>query len=411
MALLPDNSIDSIVSDFPYFIGFMGRKWDSTHGGRAFFNRMAAEAMRVLKPGGYLLGFGHPKTDHWLKGALEVAGFEIRDVIHWLYYNGNPASVDVSKVMDAAHGMERPVLGLSALHSRGRSVCPPKRPHAGGDVGMGPTEGLQVTGPASDDAKRWDQYGTGLSPAIEPIVMARKPCESSPPWPQDSRTPAGWRTAANVLKWGTGAIDIKGCRIPWTGPSSAPWPGPKRSAADIRKICRPNTNGAKYNAIVKNGPGCEAPQVNVDPGGRWPANVYYSKKPSRREKEAGCDRLPARSGADVVGRKEGSTGINNPRAGAGRTAGEIRNTHVTVKPIELMRWLVRLVTPPDGRVLDPCVGSGTTICAALMEGRRSLGIELREEAYAIACARAAHWAEEAEAEAWTSKYGTLPLED
>lgn len=383
LAQQEDESVHNLVSDPPYLIGYMGRAWDSSDAG-VFFSKLAKEAFRVLKPGGHAALFGHPKKAHRLACTLEDEGFEVREVVHWLYYNGTPASVDMSKVIDAYHGMtdQRPVLGGSALHSRGESLTSHKHPTHASDSKMGRTEDIVVTGPASPDAQIWDGYGTGLSPAIEPVIIVRKPLAHAGPWPHPGRTPAGFRVAMNLLTHSTGAFNIDGCRVPWVGGGSGVWPGPHR--------------------YPKAQPGVFVPV------GRWPANVVHFRKPSRAEKEAGCESLPVKSGAEVTGRESGSDGIKNFRAGTNRTAKAVRNTHVTVKPIDLMRWLVRLVCAPGTTVIDPFMGSGTTGCAAAFEGVNFIGVEREAESYAIAEARVRHWSKVAEKHRWTDAFGKLP---
>ena len=189
--------------------------------------------------------------------------------------------------------------------------------------------------------------------------------------------------AENVLRWGTGGINVDGCRIAYGDPA---WPGPGKKPDWEVGTVRSNVGHKLTSGEVTNAPS----EI-----GRWPANIYQCPKASRSEREAGCESLPPRAGFDAVERKEGSAGLDNPRAGAGRTAGEVRNCHPTVKPIAVMRWLVRLVTPEGGTVLDPFTGSGTTGIAAVLEGRDFLGAEMNdtpEEPFvSIAKARIAYW--------------------
>ena len=298
-----ENSIDAVVTDPPYGIGFMGKGWDCAVPGEAF----AREALRVLKPGGHLIAFAATRTVHRLTVALEDAGFEVRDQIGWLQWQGFPKSLDVSKAIDK------------------------------GD-------------PITPDAQRWAGWGTALKPAQEPAILCRKPLEGT--------------VAENVLKWGTGAINIDGCRI---GYGDSAWPGP--GAVFIG-------SGDKFGGFDSAGSDVAATGHAL---GRWPANIYHTPKPSRGEREAGCDGLQARSREDVTGRKAGSAGQQHARSGMTRT-GEIGNHHPTVKPVALMRWLVRLVTPPGGKVLEPFAGSGTTLIAAEREAFDCLAFE-REPAY------------------------------
>jgi len=321
---IPDGTIDAVVCDPPYHLqsivqrfsspdaapaqskesgvyarssrGFMGQTWDG--GDIAFRTDVWRECLRVLKAGGHLVAFGGTRTVHRIACAIEDSGFEIRDMISWLYFSGFPKSLN----LDGEH------LG----------------------------------------------YGTALKPAQEPAILARKPIEAG-------------SIAKQVLATGTGAINIDGCRFSYGDPC---WVGPKENS------------GSRNNQSPRSSITVHLPPVGVlesHPAGRWPANIYQCAKPSRAEKEQGLEHLEPTTGADAVGRTEGSAGLDNPRAGAGRTAEEIRNIHPTVKPLKLMRWLVRLVTPEGGTVLDPFAGSGTTLCAAMLENRHSIGCELTAE--------------------------------
>jgi site-specific DNA-methyltransferase (adenine-specific) len=337
----PADHFDSIVSDPPYGLTFMGKGWDRGVPGAEFWQ----EALRVAKPGAHLLAFGGTRTFHRLTVAIEDAGWEVRDCVMWLYGSGFPKS-----------------------HN----------------------------GP-------WG--GTALKPAWEPVIVARKPLSGT--------------VADNVLRYGTGALNIDGCRV---------------GAESTIRVSNAGTNGAGWR-IGKHD------HVNGSNEGRWPANVmhdgsaevvagfpvtaaaqasmrgersgvvmdadwsgpntlrghndaggsaarfFYCAKASRTDREEGCDHLPARSGADAVERDEGSAGLQSPRAGAGRTADTVRNFHPTVKPTDLMRYLCRLVTPPAGLVLDPFCGSGSTGKAALLEGLRFVGVDLDPAHVAIAEAR------------------------
>lgn len=394
LATLPEASIDACVTDPPYGIGFMGREWDtfkpgdierrialhdrkttkaqnqatgrgvtspsasasmvagkdydySAAGLRRFqewTEQWAREVFRVLKPGAHIVVCGAPRAYHRMASGLEDAGFEIRDCLAWLFGSGFPKSLNLG-----------------------------------------------------------DGRGTALKPAHEPIVLARKPFKGS--------------VSANVEKHGTGALNIDACRI-----------------GDPDNKQAPASRSYKPGGFEPGASGWEVQPFERDGLGRWPANVcldeeaaavldemsgilhapitsgqgthfsagnlaaakgssqsssyeesggasrfYYVAKPSREERDLGCYDLPAFTGGEATDRKDGSAGLNNPRAGAGRTGGG-RNFHPTVKPIALMRWLVRLVTPPGGTVLDPFMGSGTTGCACVLELREFIGIE-RETDY------------------------------
>jgi DNA modification methylase len=419
---LPDNSVDAVVTDPPYELGFMGKKWDAS--GIAYNVDLWREVLRVLKPGGHLLSFGGTRTYHRMTCAIEDAGFEIRDSLHWMYGTGFPKSLNISKAIDNAAGVEREVIGANKWASNAGAP-------GGNHVYVAQTHSLVDTAPSTVEAKQWDGWGTALKPGHEPIVLARKPLIGT--------------VATNVLAHGTGGLNIDGSRIGIQtfddyGRSSA------RADGSIH-------NGSSHDEL-KFGYGTDKQQNSSDLG-RWPANVildedaaaeldqqsgvskstggqngnkngigssgiygkyqgvvkdgdpglgdtggasrfFYVAKPSRKERDAGCEQLPLKSAGEVTGgREEGSAGLDNPRAGAGRTSGA-RNFHPTVKPIALMRHLVKLITPPNGVVLDPFLGSGTTGCAAVLEGFRFMGFDLTEDYLRIAEARIAYWSQETE---------------
>jgi site-specific DNA-methyltransferase (adenine-specific) len=348
LATLEPESIDSIVTDPPYGLEFMGKAWDHGIPGEAFW----AAALRVLKPGGHLVAFGGTRTYHRLTCAIEDAGFEIRDCLMWLYGSGFPKSLDVSKAIDKAAGAEREILGL---HSN------PATPRTGTfNASFGEAT---LTRPCTPAAKTWAGWGTALKPAWEPIILARKPIAGT--------------VAANVLEHGTGGLDVDGCRIP--AEKDTGWDG----------------DGSRLHEGGLSRVGGEARPVS----GRWPANVVLD--------EDAAEMLDAQSGTLTNGSRaagvrkglgyHGAKGDGGPpidrstgsasrffytakASGSERNAGLVdRNTHPTVKPLALMRWLCRLVTPPGGLVLDPFAGSGSTIVAALREGFSAIGIEKEAE--------------------------------
>ena len=346
---MPENSIDAIVCDPPYGIGFMGKGWDVAVPGEDW----ARECLRVLKPGGHLIAFAATRTVHRLTVAIEDAGFEIRDQIGWLQWQGFPKSLDCSKAIDALHGAEREVtarLGRPGFKTAAEGYRDNKK-----------WSGERRDQPATPDARRFEGYGTALKPAFEPAVLARKPLSGT--------------VAANCLEWGTGGLNIDGCRMAYGDPA---WPGPSEEL-ESRKVKASSSRGVSFSGSVD---GSLRQSWKYDgTKGRWPANIYACPKPSRAERERGCDHLPGRTGAEAVERKEGTAGLDNPRAGAGRTADQVKNYHPTVKPSRLMRWLIRLVSPPalDGVppvVLETFGGSGTTMVAAELEGVRCIGIEM-----------------------------------
>jgi len=354
LAKLPDNSVDSIVTDPPYELGFMGKAWDNS--GIAYSVQLWTECLRVLKPGGHLLAFGGSRTYHRLACAVEDAGFEVRDQIMWLYGSGFPKSLNLKD--------------------------------------------------------EWQGWGTALKPAHEPIVVARKPLTGT--------------VANNVLEWGTGALNIDASRV-GTG------------TGEVKTVNYPDIRGDNYN----NAQGTV--EYTVVDQGRWPANVihdgseevlagfpitastgngsksghrkggastnsvglsgvknaidgyadggsaarfFYCAKASKSERNAGLEGLPKQS---VGVGDERPSGSSNERRGLPPTK-PAQNFHPTVKPLALMRYLVKMVTPPGGTVLDPFLGSGTTACAAILEGFEWIGCEMTEDYWPIIEARVL-WAE------------------
>ncbi len=364
---LPSNSIDAIVTDPPYGMspdgiartwadieegrklsGFMGKDWDAAVPCHNFF----AECLRVLKHGGHMIAFSSTRTVCALGMAAQQGGFVIRDMIHWCYFSGFPKSHDISKAIDREAGFER------------KSDYIPNNKNNKYGKGLGGGHTTKTDPPATQDAQKWAGFGTALKPAVEPALLLRKPLEK------------GLTIAQNVLKHGTGALNIDACRFGYGDPC---WVGP-----NVNDNYRPPVINA--NAQHKNKDGRMQKNTsdvlinNWSPQGRWPANLYQCAKASRSEREEGLEHLETTKGFEAVHRKEGSAGLDNPRAGAGRTANEVRNIHPTVKPIKLMRWCCRLIGGQKGSViLDPFTGSGTTGAAALLEGFDFVGMELTPE--------------------------------
>jgi DNA modification methylase len=436
---LPDASIDAVVTDPPYGLGFMGKEWDS---GKSFVERKpakrntfdhvggnhnpsdsadsartrrseavkfgawcelwAAECLRVLKPGGHLLAFGGTRTWHRLACAVEDAGFEIRDSIAWLYGSGFPKSLDVSKAIDKAAGAEREVVaidpryvGMSDAAKRALGTVV----HEGtGGTGFSGDPSL-ITAPATPDAERWQGWGTALKPAFEPVVVARQPLVGT--------------VASNVLAHGTGALNVDDCRI----------------GTEARDKTRSTGDLVSGNSSMAGGN--DAREIVGTVEGRWPANVVLDEtQADALDQQSG----EAGGGTGISTRGGGNGGEWNPTdrntsagqtvrgdgrpVGFGDTGGASRfyyvakastaerprywshdcdcphdkpmpahgvcdvcgtpgklTAHATVKPLALMRWLVRLVTPPGGTVLEPFSGSGTTIEACLLEGYRCVAVE------------------------------------
>lgn len=463
MAEMDEASVDAIVTDPPYGINFMGKAWDgkaieeaasrpvalggvqrltgspdsdsrhliertgsafanrageagaydfSLKGNRAFqqwVEQWATEALRVLRPGGHALVFGGTRTYHRLAAGLEDAGFEIRDCLAWMYGSGFPKSLDVAKAIDKRVGTEG---AWRREDHPGRSGS---RQFDGDIIGQGNhaspanPEGLRhVYEAGSTEGQQWAGWGTPLKPAFEPIVVARKPLVGT--------------VAGNVLKHGTGALNIDDCRI---GDTVETWPATRSFASGI--------SSGYTNGIEKG----ETQSTGEAPPGRWPANVvldeeaaaildeqtgvsfsgqprderglggiwqpsadgipagpqygdsggasrfFYCAKVSAAERNAGLLDFEELSAGVLEGRRDGSLG----------SITRSRNIHPTVKPVSLMRWLVRLVTPPDGLILDPFLGSGSTGIGAVLEGFRFVGIEREQNYMDIARARIEFWAE------------------
>jgi site-specific DNA-methyltransferase (adenine-specific) len=349
---LADNSVDAVVTDPPYGLsappdiavvlaawmageryehkggGFMSAAWDSFVPGPQVWG----EVFRVLKPGGHAVVFAGTRTVDLMGISVRLAGFEVRDTLHWAYWSGFPKSLDLSKAMDALHGAER-IGGFQPV------------PRQAGGIGMGLNRQCAAcgkfklapdpcacadSGPATEDAKRWAGWGTAVKPAIEPALLLRKPISES-------------SIARNVLRWGTGGLNIDACRF---APGDPMWPGPDGDPGEVTQGMGGNRTSWRVTNAPSRFAGVEAN------GGRFPANLIHAPKASRAERELGCEGLPTKTGAEATGSKEGQARLDSPRTGAGRSADAIRNFHPTVKPLGLMRWMVRLVTPPSGVVLD-----------------------------------------------------------
>lgn len=460
MRSLPPESVDAIVSDPPYGLSFMGKEWDHGVPGVEFWT----EALRVAKPGAYLVAFGGTRTYHRLAVAIEDAGWEVRDCLSWLYGSGFPKSLAVDKAIDKMDATEeqmarryrfttwvresgitietmwpclmpfakneatakamaqhyvstgqqpaimtlehldavRHLIGevpewverecaIRSVESKnfaerevvGRREVP--KGHAFASDTYGNTTAnvdYADTAPATDAAKRWHGWGTALKPAWEPIILARKPLTGT--------------VAANVTQYGTGAINVDGCRIGtevWTRKATG--------------------NSTPYGSETTWSTS-KTPDIDRSGVGRWPANVCLDEDAAALldaqsgERKAGVA-VRSRSGGNTFGGLNPKPPMDN--IGYGDTGGASRffytakvsrrereagldgmpNAHPTLKPIALMRWLCRLVTPPGGLILDPFNGSGSTGCAAVLEGFRYLGAELEAEYVEIARRRIAYW--------------------
>lgn len=399
---LPENSFDACLSDPPYGLKFQGKSWDGTVPPADVWSHVH----RLLKPGAHLLACGATRTFHQLVTAIEASDFEIRDAISWIYGEGFPKSLDASKAIDAARGLERPVVGSRTFTGNAAKVG---AGGFGGSVGVDfrAEEGFQaraevpITGPACEESALYTGYGTALKPAQELISLARKPLIGT--------------LAENIAAFGTGALAIDATRIE----------GPKAKAPTSRGDSAPGFTASKHLG-------------GDDSLGRWPANVildeeagavldaqtgvlksgkmktrpsngqftngevavssvdtygdsggasrfFYCAKAKVGEREAGLDAagVPvAGSGAQILGREDGSAGLANPRAGAGRSSRGLRNPHPTVKPLALMEYLAKLILPPrPGAVaIVPFSGVGSEMIGALLAGFDAVvGVELDGE--------------------------------
>lgn len=367
---LADNSVDAIVTDPPYELGFMGKSWDAS--GIAFNPAMWREAMRVLKPGGHLLAFSGSRTYHRIAVAIEDAGFEIRDQIMWIYGSGFPKSLDISKAIDKAAGVEREVVGSRIT---GAAMTGKISDASATNFGSGQNE-IPITAPATTEAKAWAGWGTALKPAHEPVVVARKPLIGT--------------VAENVLTYGTGGLNIDESRIS----SGDNFDGLKGFASMKLNARRQGESEEEWKIRCQSGPEQQESLRKLQELGRWPANVihdgledewarfFYCAKTSKRDRNEGLEDFDEVRIHD--GRAEGGVGGSNPR---NRTNNYRQNHHPTVKPTDLMRYLCRLVTPKGGIILDPFTGSGSTGKAAIYEGFKFIGIEMTEEYLPIAKAR------------------------
>ena len=400
MKTMDADSIDSIVTDPPYELGFMGKSWDSS--GIAFNVEVWQEALRVLKPGGHLIAFSGSRTYHRMAVAIEDAGFEIRDQIMWVYGSGFPKSHDVSKGIDKQAGAEREVVG-EKITGRALGGSNWKDGDAGGQ------EFVLITAPATPAAKQWQGWGTALKPAHEPMVLARKPLIGT--------------VANNVLTFGVGGLNIDGGRVgraegddSSAGNRTATFgTQDTESGGDGSGGWEQNTAGRFPANFIHDGsdevvalfPDSKSTSGKKQPNntnnevysGTWDAQpdkiggfddsgsaarFFYCAKASKKDRNEGLEGFEVRRSSGYGY----DHGLGNAGEGMFKDRNPIKaNHHPTVKPTTLMQYLVRLVTPPNGIVLDPFLGSGSTGKAAMYEGFNFVGIELTPEYLPIAKAR------------------------
>jgi site-specific DNA-methyltransferase (adenine-specific) len=395
---LSDGSIDSIVTDPPYELGFMGKSWDAS--GVAYDVTVWQECLRVLKPGGHLLAFSGSRTYHRMAVAIEDAGFQIRDQIMWVYGSGFPKSLNISIAIDKQAGV---------MGHRGKRVSVAGNRNQNGED-LPNAQSMPHHEPITPEAKGWEGWGTALKPAHEPIVLARKPLVGT--------------VAENVLRFGVGGLNIDGCRV-----------ATDEKFVDLPNRAWVNADGLSYaesNHNHRDGSNAVAVE-KLNNLGRWPANLihdgsdevlelfpdskggaypakrgqavstsfasgqeteggyrqmgdggsaarfFYCAKASKKDRNEGLDGFPEKRPDDRT-----QTGMGTfDEKGVAKQA----NHHPTVKPTELMRYLCRLITPPNGVILDPFTGSGSTGKAAILEGFKFVGVEQSVEYVAIAEAR------------------------
>ena len=411
---VPDNTYAGVLCDPPYGLAFMGKRWDYDVPSAALWS----EVLRVCKPGAPLLAFGGTRTYHRMVVAIEDAGWEIRDQVCWLYGSGFPKSLNVSKALDKAAGAEREVVGPYVIPGSGGKTYRTDAPAQPAGNGSSFASGVRcpvITAPATDLARTWGGYGTALKPAHEPCVLARKPLDGT--------------VAANVTKWGCGALAIDAGRVAATDKTPAPVGRYSRPSigtvghSGVRDGSKDHLGRHPANLILdedaaaqldaavgdrpgmsgggRHKPGAQTGMFGAidgnpshcrgDNGG--PSRFFYTAKVSRKEREAGLAQLPTMSGAESVGRAEGSAGTRSPRAGAGRTASTVRNHHPTLKPLALTEYLARLILPPvPGALLVPFAGAGSEMIGAVRAGWQTVhGIEREPEYVTIAINRLEHW--------------------
>jgi len=419
---MDENSVDSIVTDPPAGIKFMGKSWDHDKGGRdqwiEWMTGIATECLRVIKPGGHALVWSLPRTSHWTATAWEDGGFEVRDSIVHIFGTGFPKSRNISKDLDLVMpaAPNRRGVSLREMVSSDKDMLAEWHVKNGLREHQGSIERSMIgehtttdNKPVSDAAIQWNGWGTALKPAHEDWILLRKPVEGT--------------IAQNVLEYGVGGINIDGCRV--------------EGLVTSNPLVR-NAQGFRSNGLVQGDTG-----AGVVSSGRFPANLihdgsdevlalfpqamgmsgggakdkikkdtwaiqpfnrklvreewircdsgsaarfFYCAKPSPSERNIGCENLPHKTAGECTDRVEGSAGLNSPRAGAGRTNGS-KNDHPTVKSISLMRYLCKLITPPNGVVLDPFCGSGSTGLAAYLEGFQCIMIDSDSHFCEIAEAR------------------------
>lgn len=424
LKLVPAASVDSVITDPPAGISFMGKAWDGDKGGRdewiAWMSSVMKECLRVLKPGGHALVWAIPRTSHWTATAVEDAGFEVRDVVTHLFGSGFPKSLDISKAIDkeawndylkanpkeAAHlrslyqeiekyedyerelkqtaNLERKKIGLKPykLRKSDNSISENSYGVLGG-LGAGEYIDGEITAPATPDAIKWQGFGTALKPAAEFWILARKPLSEK-------------TVAKNVLKHGTGGLNIDASRITAEAstaqgrfPANLVLSGDAPELLDeqsgVLKTGGAGTHGQAIEGLATDFGGTRKPRTTANSSG-GASRFFYCAKVSPSERNAGLEGMPDKEKRSAGG----TTSSGKPTMeGRDRFGSITKNNHPTVKPQKLMQYLIKLITPPGGTVLDPFMGSGSTGLAAKNTGFSFIGIEQEPEYMAIAKARLA----------------------
>jgi len=413
---MADCSVDAVVTDPPYGLSFMGRTWDYDVPKVEVWR----EVLRVLKPGGHVLSFAGSRTHHRMAVNIEDAGFDLRDTLMWVYGSGFPKSHDVSKAIDKAAKAEREVVRPRIRLGDNKPYIH-RHPEDHIFSGKETEDGYRkVTAPATEAAHQWEGWGSALKPAFEPITLARKPLQGT--------------IAQNVQEWGTGALNIDGCRVEtdelkgkvynnkgdalsWGGTygkgtvmgnPSGRWPAnvihdgseevvgcfPETVSGVMKAGTKRNQGGGyhggfpeivtQYDTVGDSGSAARFFKqcLDTDPEDAETRRLFYCGKATKRDRDEGLEGFEERQTG-----KWNSGGIGERRKQAGQELS--RNTHPTVKPTDLMRYLCRLICPPGGIILDPFTGSGSTGKAAILEGFGFIGIEQEPEYVAIANARIA----------------------
>ncbi|MEM5784980.1 MAG: site-specific DNA-methyltransferase [Candidatus Aenigmatarchaeota archaeon] len=376
LKIIPENSIECVITDPPAGIGFMGKEWDSFGKGLSarekfigWLEMVARECLRVLKPGAHALVWALPRTSHWTATAWENAGFEVRDRIIHCFSSGFPKSLNIGKAVDKLLGNERKVIGKKKAGMG-----------SGKTFGMLQTEGYNYLAPKEVlldiGFSEWEGWGTALKPAVEDWWLLRKPLEK------------GLNVAENVLKWGTGGLNIDACKI-----GNERIPLQKRGKAVNTNFMSGGITLEHYGRFPSHLIIDDSEEVkSLFPNGNY--RFFYCAKASRKERDMGLDGMEVKINkiihnrrCKICGHQEISGSpckCKNPEWEVLKQERTAYNNHPTIKPIKLMEYLVKLICPPNGIVLDPFMGSGSTGIACVNLDKNFIGIEIDKNYYEIA---------------------------